>query len=80
MSPKPFLLAATAALIALTPALAQEQAAQFSGGDIPKSFTPPETGRDYVKREAMTLMTPLLPCPIKDLLDLTVIPSIPALS
>ena len=56
MSPKPFLLAATAALFALTPALAQEQTAAPAGGDIPKSFTPPETGRDYVKREAMIPM------------------------
>jgi putative CocE/NonD family hydrolase len=56
MHAKSLLLAATAALIALTPALAQEQAAAPVGGDIPKSFTPPETGRDYVKREAMIPM------------------------
>ncbi|MET3825695.1 putative CocE/NonD family hydrolase [Sphingomonas sp. PvP055] len=56
MHSKSFLLAATAALIALTPALAQDKAAGSSGGDIPKSFTPPEAARDYVKREAMIPM------------------------
>ena len=56
MHSKSLLLAATAALVALTPAFAQDQATQSSGGDIPKSFTPPEAGRDYVKREAMIPM------------------------
>ena len=55
MSSKSLLLAASAALIALTPALAQEQTAPV-GGDIPKSFSPPEAARDYVKREVMIPM------------------------
>ncbi|WP_242182570.1 CocE/NonD family hydrolase [Sphingomonas sp. CARO-RG-8B-R24-01] len=56
MHSKSLLLAATAALFALTPAIAQDKAAAPAGGDIPKTFTPPETGRDYVKREAMIPM------------------------
>ncbi len=56
MHSKSLLLAATAALIAITPAVAQDKMAAPAGGDIPKSFTPPETGRDYVKREAMIPM------------------------
>ncbi|WP_242137696.1 CocE/NonD family hydrolase [Sphingomonas sp. TREG-RG-20F-R18-01] len=56
MHSKSLLLAATAALFALTPAIAQDKAAAPAGGDISKTFTPPETGRDYVKREAMIPM------------------------
>jgi hypothetical protein len=46
-------LLAAAALVALTPAAAQQAA---PGGDIPAKFTPPTADRDYDKREIMIPM------------------------
>jgi len=43
-------------LCVLTTPLAFSQEPAHSGGDIPKAFTPPTTGHDYIKREVMIPM------------------------
>jgi putative CocE/NonD family hydrolase len=58
------LLFAAAAVLALSPALAQQARApkdaadrgEAAGGDVPAKFTPPIAARDYDKREAMIPM------------------------
>jgi putative CocE/NonD family hydrolase len=60
---KPLLFAA-AAILALSPAIAQQarapkdaaDRAEAAGGDVPAKFTPPIAARDYDKREAMIPM------------------------
>jgi putative CocE/NonD family hydrolase len=50
---KKLLFLTAAALVALSPALAQDMP---PGGDIPKKFTPPTENRDFIKREVMVPM------------------------
>ena len=62
MHARSLLLAATSAVLALSPAVAQQAEKGASthtapvGGDIPAKFTPPEADRDFVKREVMIPM------------------------